>query len=141
MNMRKAQWLKKPQSFDEYMLHTVKYTNCGKSSVFFTVGETDTVRLSYRKDENVSCSFVFFHTPHDRIVFTPGRIASTFFGLESEMKVPTLTTEITMKKDGETIVFLSGESEILKIKNPAFLSSASIGFTAEGDGGVEIEAW
>lgn len=141
MNMRKAQWLKKPQSFDEYMLHTVKYSNSGRSSVFFTVGETDSVRLSYTADNTVSCSFVFFHTPHDRIVFTPGRITSSFFGLESEMKVPTLTTEITMKKDEETIVFLSGESEILKIKNPAFLSSASIGFTAEGDGGVEIEAW
>ena len=141
MNMRKAQWLKKPQSFDEYMLHTVKYGNSGRSSVFFTVGETDSVRLSYTADNTVSCSFVFFHTPHDRIVFTPGRITSSFFGLESEMKVSTLTTEITMKKAGETIVFLSGESEILKIKNPAFLSSASIGFTAEGDGGVEIEAW
>ncbi len=141
MNMRKAQWLKKPQSFDEYMLHTVKYTNSGLSSVFFTIGEEDTVRLSYTGDDSVSCSFVFFHTPHDRIVFTGKKIISSFFGLESEIPVSSEMREMTMEKTGETIVFKSGENEILKIKNPAFLSSASLGFTLEGDGSVTLEAW
>lgn len=141
MNMRKAQWLRKPQSFDEYMLHTVKYRNTGKSSVFFTVAETDTVRLSYNAEDAVECSFVLFHTPHDTIVFTPGKIISSFFGLESEFPVPVEMTEITMVKTGETIVFSSGEREILRIRNDAFLSSASVGFRAEGDGIVLLEAW
>lgn len=141
MNMNKAQWLKRPHYFKEHMLHTVSYTNTMKTSVFFTIGECDTLKLSYSKDEGVSVAFIFFHTPSDTIVFKGNTIESSFFSLRSIHTMYNCIDELEINKNKEEIVFSSSDVEILKISNPAFLSSASFGFIVEGDGEVRLTVW
>ena len=141
MNTRKAQWLKKPSVFDDYMLHTVKYSSSGKEEVFFTIGEEGEMKLSAEADETVSLSFVFFHTPQDTIVFTGNSIKMSWRGLKAVHNMPNSITELTISKKGGNITFSSGEREILTIENPAFLSSSSFGIVTEGNGRVTLSVW
>ena len=141
MNMNKAEWLKKPDHFKEHMLHTVSYTNTERTSVFFTIGESGTLKLNYSKDDEVSVAFVFFHTPSDTIVFKGNRIESSFFSLRSIHNMSNSINELEINKNGEEIIFSSSGSEILRISNPAFLSSASFGFIVEEVGGVRLTVW
>ena len=141
MNTKKAQWLKKPSRFDEYMLHTVKYTSGGKEEVFFTIGEEGTLRLSAECGSGVTLSFVFFHTPQDRVVFNGTSVKMYWRGIESIHNVLNPITELEINKKGEEISFSASGSVILRIKNPAFLSSSSFGIVTEGSGGVTLSVW
>lgn len=138
--MKKAQWLKKPEKFLKIDLHTVSFMNGTSSRVFFTLGESGTLSLS-GKSTYSSFSFIFFHTPNDYIIFKDNTIESLFFGLESKHNMLISITQIEIIKNGEEITFSSGETELLKIKNSAFFSSASFGIVTEGRGEAEISVW
>ena len=141
MNTKKAQWLKKPSRFDEYMLHTVKYCSDGRESVFFTIGEEGAIKMEAAVSPSVSLSFVFFHTPQDRIVFRGTSVELSWRGLESTHDVLNPITALEISKKGEEIAFSSSGSEIMRIKNPAFFSSSSFGIVTEGSGEVTLTVW
>ncbi len=139
--MKKAQWLKKPARFEEYLLHTAGYINEDRSEVYFTIGETDDITLSYSKDDSVSVSFIFLHTPGDRIIFRDGEVDISFFSFKARHNMHKSIKELKIHKDCPEIVFSADNTEILRINNPAFLSSASFGFYVEGHGGVRLTVW
>lgn len=141
MNMKKAQWLKKPAHFDSSLLHSVTYSSSGRDEVFFTVGEEDEIKLSALAAGGVSLSFVFFHTPEDRVVFHEREIKLSWRGLKARTDVLNAITELEISKKGEEIVFSSSGAEILRIKNAAFLSSSSFGIVTEGSGSVTLSVW
>lgn len=141
MNIKKAQWLKRPASFSSISLHSLSYQIEGKTSVFFTIGENDRLTLSYSVSENVDAYFVFFHTPSDYINIKRDKIEFSFFSLKGEHNMYKPLTEIEINKNGEEIEFLSSSTTLFKIKNPAFFSSASFGIKAEGSGAVNISVW
>lgn len=141
MNMKKAQWLKRPSHFDEYMLHTVKYTSEGKEEVFFTIGEEGSLTLIASSEDEAQFSFVFFHTPEDWCIFKGTSIEMSWRGLKSRHNVLNPITELEINKKGETIVFSSSSQEILFMKNPAFFSSSSFGVVTEGNGRVTLSVW
>lgn len=141
MNIKKAQWLKRPVSFSSVSLHSLSYKIEGKTAVFFTIGENDRLILSYSVSENVDAYFVFFHTPSDYINIKKDKIEFSFFSLKGEHNMCKPLSEIEINKNGEEIEFLSSSTTLFKIKNPAFLSSASFGIKAEGSGTVNISVW
>lgn len=140
MNMKKAQWLKKSSNFLKRDLHTVEFINDDKSSVFFTLGESGTIKMT-AESPSCSISFIFFHTPNDYIVFKDGKIESSFFGLKSIHNMFKPLSELEINKEGEEITFSSQNVELLRIKNEAFFSSSSFGITAEGNGLVKLSVW
>lgn len=139
--MKKAQWLKSPAHLEESMLHSVKYISNGKEEVFFTIGEEGDLKLSAVSEEGVSISYVFFHTPEDRIIFHEGGIDISWRGLKAVHNMFNPITELEISKKGEEIVFSSSGTEILRIKNAAFLSSSSFGIVSEGSGSVTLSVW
>lgn len=139
--MKKAQWLRKPAHFDSSLLHTVTYSSCGREEVFFTIGEEEDIRLAAEADEGVSLSFVFFHTPRDRVVFHETSIEMTWRGLEAVHNVLNPITELEISKKGDEIAFSSSGAVILRMKNAAFLSSSSFGIVTEGCGSVTLSVW
>lgn len=141
MNTKKAQWLKKPVKFESVSLHSLSFLNGEQSSVFFTIGECDNITLSYEKEDSVSVSFVFFHTPNDYIVFKEDRIESLFFGLKSKHNMFNSINKLEINKLYDTITFSSNGKFLLKINNPAFLSSASFGLKMENQGRVKINVF
>ncbi len=141
MNIKKAQWLKKPETFTSLSLHSAKFVSRGEESLFFTLGEEGTLTLSGEAAEGAVVSFVFFHTPSDRIVFSAKEIKSSFFGLESTHNVSNPITELEIEKNGDEITFSTYSTFLLKVKNSAFSSSASFGMVIEGEGEVEVSVW
>lgn len=138
--MKKAQWLKKSSNFLKRDLHTVEFINDDKSSVFFTLGESGSIKMM-AESSSCSISFIFFHTPNDHIVFRNGKIESSFFGLESIHNMFKPLSELEINKEGEEITFSSENTELLRIKNESFFSSSSFGITAEGNGLVKLSVW
>lgn len=139
--MKKAQWLKKPVSFTSLSLHGTSFMNSGKSSVFFTIGESATLKLSATLSSPLSVSFVFLHTPEDKIIFSNGKVYISFFGFRSEHNMFKAITELKIDKNGDEIIFSSEDEVVLKIKNPAFFSSSSFGIEIDGTGPAGIEVW
>lgn len=139
--MKKAQWLKKPVSFTSLSLHGTSFMNSGKSSVFFTIGESDTLTLSASPADPLNVSFIFLHTPEDKIIFSSGKVYISFFGFKSEHNMFKPITELKIDKNGDEITFSSDDEVILKIKNPAFFSSSSFGIEIDGIGAAGIEVW
>ena len=139
--MKKAQWLKKPESITQLSLHSASFLVAGKASLYFTIGEEGTLSLSAKVEEGERLSFVFLHTPHDKIVFSSKEIKSSFFGLDSIHNVLNPITELKIEKEKDEITFSSSNSVLLSIKNSAFFSSASFGIEIEGEGEAEISVW
>lgn len=139
--MKKAQWLRKPAHFDSALLHTVTYSSSAREEVFFTIGEEGEIKLSAEVESGVSLSFVFFHTPQDRVVFHGTEIEMSWRGLEAKHNVLNPITELEISKKGDEIVFSSSGTMILRMKNAAFLSSSSFGIVTEGSGSVTLSLW
>ena len=139
--MKKAQWLRKPSHFNSFLLHSVTYSSSEKEEVFFTIGEEDDIKMTAEVESGVSLSFVFFHTPMDRIIFHDTEIEMFWRGLEARHNVLNPITELEISKKGEEIVFSSAGTGILRIKNAAFLSSSSFGIVTEGCGSVTLSVW
>ncbi len=138
--MHKAIWLRKPGHFDEMLLHTVKYRNSGKTEVFFILGESGKATLSF-SSSSASVSFVFLHTPSDTFVISGSTMVFSFFTLEGRSTLSRAIEELTVIKNGEEVVFLEREEEIMRLRNSAFLSSVSFGFRVEGEGEVVLSVW
>ena len=139
--MKKAQWLKKPSSFTSLSLHSAKFVSKGEESLFFTIGGEGSLTLNAEADDTVTVSFVFFHTPSDKIIFTSNEIKSTFFGLESTHNLSNAITELKIDKENDEITFSSSNAVLLKVKNSAFFSSSSFGIVVEGEGDVSVSVW
>lgn len=138
--MNKAHWLKKPDLFS-ISLHSASIMNREFSSVFFILGESEKMKLSITPSPGISFSFVFLHTPTDKIVFENNSIKISFFGFESEHNMSKPITRIEIDKNGEEIIFSDGQDMILKIRNSAFFSSSSFGLEIRGEGKAELEVW
>lgn len=139
--MKKAQWLRKPAHLESSLLHSVTYSSSGRSEVFFTIGEEGEIKMEAEAEEGVSLSFVFFHTPQDRVIFHERAVDVFWRGLETRHNVLNPITMLEISKKGELISFSSSGKEILRIKNAAFLSSSSFGFVTEGTGSVTLSIW
>ena len=129
MNIKKAQWIKKPFQIDKVDLHTLSFTNKEESSVFFILGEEGRFTLSYCVTSSILAEFVFLHTANDYIVFSENEIRLSFFGLESQHNVNISLKSIEIVK------------EILRIRNIAFSGSSSFGLRFKGEGRAEISVW
>ncbi len=139
--MKKAMWLHKPQSISSSTLHSAEFTVSDKASIYSTVGEDGELILAADISNGQKMSFVFFHTPNDRIVFTSNEIKSTFFGLYSAYNIPDTLSQLKIVKEKDEIVFSSPSSILLKVKNPSFYSSASFGIIIEGEGKASVSIW
>ena len=141
MNIKKAQWIKKPFQIDKVDLHTLSFTNKEESSVFFILGEEGRFTLSYCVTSSILAEFVFLHTANDYIVFSENEIRLSFFGLESKHNVNISLKSIEIVKEDDTVIFLSEKREILRIRNRAFSGSISFGLRFKGEGRAEISVW
>ena len=140
MNTKKALWVKRPKSYITIDLHSFSWTEDGESSVFWTIGEEGEFELKAQYDDSVSLDYVLLHTPSDYVKFSKDGIYSSFFSLSSFIPSPSFSS-IRFKKEETVISFYSGEELIYKIKNPAFLGSASFGFEIKGKGKVNLKVF
>ena len=139
MNTKKADWYRKPR-FDEISLHSYKWANSGKSTVFFTLGENESCMLRYQCSDDVYASFSLFHTPSDTIEFSKSGIRAELFGADLRINA-SIGNMIELRKEGAKLSFYSDGRMILSTENPVFIPSTSIAFTAEGCGDVYLEVF
>lgn len=139
MNTKKADWAGKP-AFRNITLHSYEWMNMGKSIAFFTIGENENCILKYKCDETVKPSFMLFHTPSDVIVFSREEISIRLFGAELSLAM-TAGNEIELRKSGARLSFYSEGKELLSTENPVFIPSATLAFSAEGEGNIYLEVF
>lgn len=137
VNTKKADWNYKVR-FDEITLHSFRWENREKTYAFFTIGESEEIRLSYKADK-AECYFMLFHTPNDFIEFSEVMNIS-LFGARLTINKPT-GDNITLKKRGESLEFYSNGQFLLSTSNPAFSPSATLAFIADKEGEVYLEVF
>lgn len=137
VNTKKADWNHKVK-FKDITLHSFKWDNKGKTYVFFTIGESEEIRLSYKANK-AECYFMLFHTPNNFIIFDK-TIEISLFGAHLTINKET-GDNIVLKKTGDKLEFYSDDNLILATSNPAFFLSSTLAFIADGDDEVYLEVF
>lgn len=137
MNTKKAVWISKPEKM-KTTLHSFSFRSESAHSVFFLLGNEGEITLT--KQAATHTAFILLHTPEEYIVFGDNRIVIEFGNVRTSMPGNEITT-LKLVKKGKTLIFTSGEKEILTIEKDAFQSSASFGFAAKGEGEVFLEVF
>ncbi len=134
MNTKKAVWINKPE-IRKITLHTIEYESRTSHSVFFVLGENESITL----DIAGNAAFALLHTPEDYVILKEDETIVSFKGVRSSFASGP-GRHLEVRKEGDLISFASGGFS-LSVRNPAFRDSASAGVTSEGEGIVSLDVF
>ncbi len=135
MNTSKTTWIKYPEDLN-VSLHTLSFTSQNRETAFFTLGEEGKIELSLKKDDGVQNFFVLFHTPYDYLYFTKNKVQGSMFTVSYEFPSELDFDNIVLIKNRDILEFYSDNKLVIKLSNPAFTASTSLGFSLKGKGSV-----
>lgn len=138
MNTKKAQWLSKGEDIKK-TLHTLSYRGTGSNSVFFTLGETETLTFSVETD--MGYAFLFLHTDREYIAIKEDCISVRTLKHHFVLPLDEPVTLLRCVKEGPEIRFFSAEREILRAEDEAYRGSCSVGLLTEGCSKAVLEVF
>lgn len=139
MQIKKCQWINKPEKTKILSSRTLSFTSTSTHALFYTFEEEGKLTLSWDKDESVSLYVVYLNTDIEHIAFTifQDRVEKhlALQGIETTdiYKVEGCKSMDIIKKD-DTLTFLINDEVLSSFKRANLRASVSLGLAVKGEG-------
>lgn len=140
LKIRKCQWINHPRGFRILSSKAISFFSDGEHHFVWTTDTDESITLSVQAQTGIQCGIaIIFSIDQGLEIFRDGddyRLRMDFLSVRTESVFHDCEEDLTVKKEGDSVLFFCGERLLHTFRFESINSSVSISFFSRGQGPV-----